>query len=558
MNDVLTILLGVLLTSALLIVTVAYRLVRTRLVQQQQELHHSNARLLQLSTMSPIVLYTCVASGDFRITWVSDNIMLQLGYSPVEVLADPDFWHNHIHPDDRVSIFGRLTELFVQGQHIHEYRFRIKNGEYRWILNPLRIVIDADGVAQEIVGTFIDVTENRAMRVALIEREQQLHAILNNAPDGIITINQEGRIKSFNVSAEAIFGYRADEVTGRHFSLLIPDSAASGYDNDLNRYVEAGIHHAVHKVTARRHDGSKFPLALTIGVFTQESQHMFIGMVRDITADELLQQEITHHREQLEIKVAAQTRELVTARDIALAAERAMAAFLANMSHELRTPLHGILSYASFGTKKLQRVPAEKLGEYFHEIHDSGTLLLNLVNNLLDLSKLRAGKMAYEFVTVDLSGIAKDVVHELQPLWQQKNMNISIECTADQILVTIDAVKISQVFRNLLINAIKFSRAQSQIIIQLFILTDGSIQFTVSDEGPGVPNTELESIFLPFAQGSHTRSGAGGTGLGLPICREIIHAGHGGRIWAENRPTGGARFIVTLPMAQPLSQAQGT
>ncbi len=557
MNNILAILLGVLLISTLLIVAVIYRMARAKLIQQQQELRHTNARLLQLSTMSPVVLYTCVASGDFRITWVSDNITSQLGYTPTEVLADPDFWYNHIHSDDRASIFGRLTELFVQGQHSHEYRFQVKSGEYRWILNPLRIITNAKGVAQEIVGTLIDVTENRAMRVALIEREQQLHAILNNAPDGIITMNQEGHIKSFNVSAEAIFGYRAAEVSGQHFSLLIPDSTVSGYNNYLHRYIEAGIHHAVHKVTARRHDGSEFPLALTIGIFKQESQHMFIGMVRDITADELLQQEVTHHREQLEIKVAEQTRELVDARDVALAAERAMAAFLANMSHELRTPLHGILSYASFGTKKLQHVATEKLGEYFHEIHDSGTLLLNLVNNLLDLSKLRAGKMAYEFVTVDLSDIAKDVVHELQPLWQQKNMNISIECTADQILVTIDAVKISQVFRNLLINAIKFSCAQSQIIIQLFILADGSIRFVISDEGPGIPSAELESIFLPFEQGSHTRSGAGGTGLGLPICREIIQAGHGGRIWAENRPTGGTRFIVTLPMAQPLSQAQG-
>lgn len=438
MNNILTILLGVLLSSALLMVGVIYRMQRVKLMQkknQQQELHHTNARLLQLSTMSPVVLYTCVASGDFRITWVSDNITSQLGYTPAEVLADPDFWHNHIHPDDRVGIFSRLTELFVQGQHSHEYRFQIKSGEYRWMLNPLRIVTNAAGVAQEIVGTLIDVTENRA-----------------------------------------------------------------------------------------------------------------------------LQRELLQYQEKLKHKVDEQTRELVDARDVALAAERAMVAFLANMSHELRTPLHGILSYANFGRKKLQRVAIEKLGEYFHEIHDSGILLLNLVNNLLDLSKLRAGKMTYEFITVNLFDIARDIVHELHPLWQQQNMHVSVVSTNDQVYATVDTVKIGQVLRNLLINAIKFSRTHSKIIIELFTLADGTIQFTVSDEGPGVPVAELETIFLPFEQGSHTRSGAGGTGLGLPICREIIHGGHAGRIWAENQPSGGARFIVTLPpvihQAQPLSQAQ--
>lgn len=250
----------------------------------------------------------------------------------------------------------------------------------------------------------------------------------------------------------------------------------------------------------------------------------------------------------LEEQVAARTRDLVWARDQALAAERAMATFLANMSHELRTPLHGILSFAKFGIAKHATVGAEKLGEFFTEIRDSGNQLLGLVNNLLDLSKLRAGKMVYDYQNTDLRRLARDVIRELQILAADKHIVVELAGEAAPLMVTMDVVRIGQVLRNLLSNAFKFSGANGTITVTVELAAAGEAKVSVADQGVGIPESELQAIFDPFTQSSRTRSKAGGTGLGLPICREIIEEGHRGRIAATNLPHGGACFSFVIPV----------
>ncbi len=381
--------------------------------------------LADLLSFSPTIIYRAVPSGDFRITYISVNLHDILGYHPEEIYKNNDFWHDHIHPDDRPMVFQNLAQLFVENQHIIDYRFRHQDGHYLWVHDQLHLVRD-----------------------------------------------------------------------------------------DKNNVIDV------------------------------------VGSITDITQRKDIEQSILQNSENMEILIAERTAELVVARDAALSAENAMSTFLSNMSHELRTPLHGILSFANFGIKKHQKAKPEKLKQYFTEIHDSGENLLLLINNLLDLSKLRAGKVVYDFHLADLGDVIQDVVRELRLLAKERQIEIDYQSQIESTDIMMDQMKMAQVVRNLLSNAIKFTKESSIIKITLDIDSDNNQRIKVCDQGVGIPDDECELIFEAFLQSSKTRTNAGGTGLGLPICKEIIEVGHQGSIGVSNRIEGGTIFTVTIPSVQ--------
>ncbi|OHB74704.1 MAG: hypothetical protein A2Z25_19055 [Planctomycetes bacterium RBG_16_55_9] len=182
-------------------------------------------------------------------------------------------------------------------------------------------------------------------------------------------------------------------------------------------------------------------------------------------------------------------------------------------------------------------------------------MLLKLLNALLDLAKLESGGATFTFEPADLRVLVKSVVNEFDAMLSERGLSLRYEWSDpfDKLragfdgLVALDADKIEQVVRNLLNNAIKFSAQDGQIDVDIRFVGD-SVRVSVRDRGPGVPEDELEAVFDKFVQSSKTKTGAGGTGLGLAICHEII-AGHAGRIWAENRPGGGAVFSFEIPLS---------
>jgi PAS domain S-box-containing protein len=267
--------------------------------------------------------------------------------------------------------------------------------------------------------------------------------------------------------------------------------------------------------------------------------------VLDITESKRIQEELIRYREHLQELVDAQTKDIVEARDAALAAERAMSAFIANMSHEIRTPLHGILSFSNFGLKKIDTADRKKLQGYFEEIHESGETLLLLLNDLLDLSKLKAGKMMYDYQEADLVQIIQLAIKEFSILRTEKNISLCVN-SPNSLIGRFDKDKIRQVIRNLLSNSIKFSPDNATIELCARDTLNGDYEIAIRDQGPGIPENELSEIFNPFVQSSKTRSKAGGTGLGLAICKEIIESGHAGSIIAKNNPDTGATFYVRI------------
>jgi len=255
---------------------------------------------------------------------------------------------------------------------------------------------------------------------------------------------------------------------------------------------------------------------------------------------------------------------ILRATEEAIFANKSKSEFLANMSHELRTPMHAILSFAAMGVEKIDVANSDRLLRYFTRILESGNRLLNLLNNLLDLSKLEAGATPLACDSQSLSDALRTVIDELSSLLSSKNIVLNIEQCRDDLQAWFDYDKIVQVFRNLLGNAIKFSDAGTVITISMertHVISQNAIgghceavAVTVRDQGIGIPEQELNSVFDKFVQSSKTKTGAGGTGLGLAITKEIIER-HGGEIRAKNNPDGGASFVFKLPIANPKQAA---
>lgn len=257
-----------------------------------------------------------------------------------------------------------------------------------------------------------------------------------------------------------------------------------------------------------------------------------------------IEQELRLSNERLEERVRKRTTELASAVDDANAANMAKSEFLANMSHELRTPMHGILSFASFGIKKID-VSKEKQRKYFENIKISGNRLLVLLNDLLDLSKLEAGKMDLKLKDNDLVELFNSCFLEQEQRLQ--DFGIQLDLIADKKVVAhLDSIRIGQVITNILSNAIKFTPENSTITVEIKNMANKSVSFSLQDQGNGIPEEELENIFDAFVQSSRTDTGAGGTGLGLSISKKIIE-GHHGSIWAENNAEGAViKFILPL------------
>lgn len=251
------------------------------------------------------------------------------------------------------------------------------------------------------------------------------------------------------------------------------------------------------------------------------------------------------NRGTLERRVEERTVELTRAKEDAEEAVRVKSEFLANISHELRTPMHAILGFADLGRQKGREGKTEKLPGYFEHILDAGSRLLGLLNELLDLSKLEAGKMKFEIADHDVGMIVRSAVDESRSLFGHRGLDLRLD-VEDEIVAPVDRNRLVQVVANVLHNAAKFSPDGGVIDVRVARHHD-TVRISVRDEGPGIPPEDLARIFRKFEQSTTTRTGAGGTGLGLAICEQIVNV-HAGHISAANHSQGGALFTVELPL----------
>jgi light-regulated signal transduction histidine kinase (bacteriophytochrome) len=219
--------------------------------------------------------------------------------------------------------------------------------------------------------------------------------------------------------------------------------------------------------------------------------------------------------------------------------------FLANLSHELRTPLHVMTGLIESIIEKIDSMPKERQLQYLSLIHSSSDRLLVLINDLLDLAKLEVGMMQFNFAKYSLKSVVDTAIKEISKLADDKELELCADVN-EEINIVFDKERMTQVLINLLNNAVKFTPAGKRISINAKSNND-ILNLMVSDQGIGIPENELDTVFDKYVQSSKTKTDAGGTGLGLSICKEIIQA-HKGRIWAENNDDGGASFFLEFPV----------
>lgn len=342
--------------------------------------------------------------------------------------------------------------------------------------------------------------------------KRELSAILDTATDGVATLDERGRILSLNRSAEALFGYDQREVVGDNFTLLLaPEShlTALDYLQGLKGDGVASLLNDGREVIGRVRQGGRIPLFMTMGRVSDGEERRYSIVLRDMTSWKQAEAELVEARK---------------------AAERASAQksdVLAKISHEIRTPLNAIIGFTEvMSEERFGPIGNERYKEYLTDIHQSGAYLISLVNDLLDLAKIEAGKMDLNFTSVSLNEVATAGVALLQPEAARQRVVLRTGLQPKLPPVVADERSIRQIVINVLSNAVKFTDAGGQVIISTALGDRGEVILRVRDTGIGMTEKELAQAMEPFRQVAATRRGSG-TGLGLPITRALVEANKG-------------------------------
>jgi len=367
------------------------------------------------------------------------------------------------------------------------------------------------------LATVADITDLQRTQADLQASHQRLAAIYDSVLDGIITINPSGSIESFNQAAETVFGYRAAEVMRRNVRMLMPEPFASAHDGYLERYLATGhssIMGVAREVEGLRADGSIFPMEIALTETTLRGQRLFVAAVRDITDKRAL--------------------------------ERVKNEFVSTVSHELRTPLTSISGALALMAKGTAGALPDKALSLVAIARSNCDRLVRLINDILDLERIEAGELVFEFSSVSIRGLVERAITE--NLDYAAKFQVTLERDGETVDAAVwgDEHRLLQVLTNLISNAVKFSPAGGTVSIAT-TQADGNLHLAVTDHGRGIPDAFRPRIFQKFAQADGTDSRQkGGTGLGLSIVKSIVER-HGGRIGFESEWGVGSTFHVDLP-----------
>jgi PAS domain S-box-containing protein len=367
---------------------------------------------------------------------------------------------------------------------------------------------------------------------------QELSAILDTATDGVLVLDRAGRVLSANHSAQALFGYDAGQIAELSLGdLLAPESRRPVLDH-LDRLARNGgpeSFDAGREAIGLVRQGGLVPLYITMGRIADGAK--LCAVMRDITAWKRSEEE------------------LINAKQAAEKASTAKSEFLAKISHEIRTPLNAIIGFSEvMMDERFGPVGNERYRQYLKDIHASGGHLISLLNDLLDLSKIEAGKLDLTFVSVNVNDLVQQCVAIMQQQANRERVIIRTSLPVSLPQIVADARSVRQIVLNLLSNSIKFTGAGGQVIVSTALTDDHEVVLRVRDTGAGMSEKELQTALEPFHQlATATRWGSSGTGLGLPITKALAEANHA-RFHITSQVKDGTLVEVAFPATRVLAQ----
>jgi len=467
-----------------------------------------------------------------------------LGYSESEVVGKltPALFHDADEVVNHAKALSKeLNENIEPGFEVFVHKARHGIGvadENQWVYidkdgNRIPVMLSVTALRSHkgeitgFLGIGSDISERRLAEQEQKNSQNRTRAIFENVIDSIITINNKGLIETANPATVNIFGYNLDEMIGQNVKMLMPAPYHNEHDGYLTRYQSTGEARIIgigREVIGRRKDGSTFPMELAVSKMDVSGKQMFTGIVRDITERKEAENALRQAKEEAERN------------------NRMKSEFLNMMSHELRTPLTVIMGYLPLMKDEANMPEPAMIATIVGDMSDSASHLLTLINDVLDLSKIEAGKMTLKTECLSSRELVQNVLDNLNNNACNKGIELINE-TADEDFI-VDAVRLKQIFINLVGNAIKFTDHGS-IIVSSKKRKD-HLEFKVIDTGCGIPEDDLPHIFDKFRQvdSSSTRT-EGGTGLGLTITKKLVEL-HGGRLSVTSQDGAGTIFTFTI------------
>lgn len=480
-------------------------------------------RLLFDSNPHPVWVYDLES---LAILDVNQAALRNYGYSREEFLS---LTIKDIRPAEDVSALleiGRKAPKDIETTSI--WKHLKKDGTQIDVEIASHPLAFAGKAARLVVAT--DITTRKKGEEALRQSEERFRLLISEVVDyAILMLDPEGRIVNWNAGAERIKGYEAREIVGRNFSCFYPieDVKQGKPARQLKTALENG--RVEDEGWRMRKDGSRFWANVVLTTL-----HDATGQLRGFAK---VTRDVTEQRQAQEL--------MVRAREEAERASKFKDQFLSTMSHELRTPLNAVLGFSDLLVEERYGPLNERQRRYVEHIHTGGKHLLRLVSDILDLSKIEAGRMELSRENVKLSSAFAEIISALYPLAAKKSQSLTQEVDSD-LCIEADAIRFKQVLMNLAGNAIKFTQEGGQIKVTASCVKD-QVRIEVRDNGPGIPPDQQQRIFEAFFRLTEKGSATEGTGLGLAITARLVEL-HGSKLQVESEPAGGTCFYFTFPL----------
>ncbi len=362
-----------------------------------------------------------------------------------------------------------------------------------------------------------EITERARIEEGLRESEAHLRAIVDNVRDGIITMDEHGMLDSMNAAADRMFGYSAGEVSGKHFSVFLPESEREEYDGYVEGYLASGTQRMLGfglEVTGVRRDGSVFPMELAVSDMVIDRRRMLIGIVRDITE----RRGIEHMKSR----------------------------FISVVNHELRTPLTALVGSLDLLVEGVGGELSQGGRSLLDIARNNTARLARLVGDIIDMDDMHSGNMKLDLRHLDLAELVTRAVEQDHSLAAASGVALTLDCGLTEAPVYADSTRLVHALDHLISNAVRFSPRPGVVEVRLEEV-NGSVRISVTDHGPGVPDGLRGRLFQAFARLEDPGTvQTGGAGLGLSIARAIVEA-HGGSVGFETAPGVATSFYFDLP-----------